>query len=98
MSAPASYFDVIRNMPNAFDYRLRLAAYARQHGVEATARALSTTARAARKWLRRCPTRGLKGLEEHSRSTSSNLADPLISVSSHRSFWITISMTKRDTM
>ncbi len=26
------YFDVVRQMKNAFDYRLRLVTYARQHG------------------------------------------------------------------
>lgn len=68
MSAPVSYFDVIRKMPNAFDYRLRLATHARQHGVKATARAFSTTAPTVRKWLRRYRAQGLKGLQEHSRA------------------------------
>ena len=68
MSAPVSYFDVIRHMPNAFDYRLRLATHAHQHGIKATARAFSTTTRTARKWLRRYRDQGLKGLQEHSRA------------------------------
>src|SRR5579875_1324628 len=68
MSAPVSYFDVIRNMPNAFDYRLRLATHARQHGIKATARAFSTTPPTVRKWLRRFQAQGLKGLQEHSRA------------------------------
>ena len=68
MSAPVSYFDVIRNMPNAFDYRLRLATHARQHGIKATARAFSTTLPTVRKWLRRYRAQGLKGLQELSRA------------------------------
>ena len=68
MSAPVPYFDVIRNMPNAFDYRLRLVTHARQHGIRAAARAFSTTLPTVRKWLRRYQAQGLKGLQEHSRA------------------------------
>ena len=68
MSAPVPYFDVIRKMPNAFDYRLRLVTHARQHGIKATARAFSTTVPTVRKWLRRFQAQGLKGLQEHSRA------------------------------
>lgn len=68
MSAPVPYFDVIRNMPNAFDYRLRLVTHARQHGLKATARAFSTTVPTVRKWLCRSQAQGLKGLQEHSRA------------------------------
>ncbi|MGH9356162.1 MAG: helix-turn-helix domain-containing protein [Terriglobia bacterium] len=68
MSAPVPYFDVIRHMPNAFDYRLRLATYAHHHGIKAAARAFSTTPHTVRKWLRRYRTQGLKGLQEHSRA------------------------------
>ncbi|MGA3169057.1 MAG: hypothetical protein ABSF14_23405 [Terriglobia bacterium] len=38
MSAPVPYFDVVRQMENAFNYRLQLVAYARQHGIKAAAR------------------------------------------------------------
>ena len=68
MSAPVPYFDVIRNMQNAFDYRLRLVTHAHQHGIKATARAFPTTVPTVRKWLRRYQTQGLKGLQEHSRA------------------------------
>src|SRR5690348_9370906 len=68
MTAPVPYFDVIRNMQNAFNYRLRLVTHARQHGIKAAARAFSTTVPTVRKWLRRFQAQGLKGLQEHSRA------------------------------
>jgi len=71
MSAPVPYFDVVRQMPNAFDYRLRLVTHARQHGIKAAARAFRTTVRTVRKWLRRYARQGLKGLQELSRAPRS---------------------------
>jgi transposase len=71
MSAPVPYFDVIRQMPNAFNYRLRLVTHARQHGIKATARAFRTTVPTVRKWLRRYEAQGLKGLQELSRAARS---------------------------
>lgn len=68
MSAPVSYFDLIRQMPNAFNYRLQLVTYARQRGIKAAAREFRTTVLTARKWLRRYAKQGLKGLEELSRA------------------------------
>jgi hypothetical protein len=38
MSAPVPYFDVVRQMKNAFDYRLRLVTYARPRGIKAAGR------------------------------------------------------------
>ncbi len=49
MSAPVPYFDLVRRMNNSFDYRLRLVAHARQHGIKAAARAFQTTVLAVRK-------------------------------------------------
>ena len=49
MSAPVPYFDVVCRMNNPFDYRLRLVAHARQHGIKAAARAFQTTVLAVRK-------------------------------------------------
>ena len=45
MSAPVSYFDVVRQMKNAFNYRFRLVTHARQHGINPSAdgRAFRTT-------------------------------------------------------
>jgi hypothetical protein len=37
MSAPVPYFDVVRQMKNAFSYRLQLVTYARQQGIKAAA-------------------------------------------------------------
>jgi transposase len=71
MSAPVPYFDVVRQMKNAFNYRLRLVAYARQNGIKAAARAFRTTVLTVRKWLRRHQAQGLKGLQELSRAPHS---------------------------
>jgi transposase len=68
MSAPVPYFDVVREMKNAFDYRLRLVTYARQHSIKAAARAFRTTVPTVRKWLRRYEARKLDGLQELSRA------------------------------
>ena len=71
MPAPVPYFDVVRQMKNAFNYRLRLVTHTRQHGIKATARAFRTTVPTVRKWLRRYEKEGLKGLQEHSRAPHS---------------------------
>ena len=71
MPAPVPYFDVVRQMKNAFDYRLRLVTHARQHGIKAAARAFRTTVATVRKWRRRYAGQGLKGLEELSRAPHS---------------------------
>ncbi len=71
MPAPVPYFDVVRHMKNAFNYRLQLVTYARQHGIKAAARAYRTTVPTARKWLRRYEQQGLKGLQELARAPHS---------------------------
>ena len=71
MPAPVAYFDVIRKMNNAFDYRLRLVTHARQHGIKAAARAFQTTVPTVRKWLRRYEAQRLDGLKELSRAPHS---------------------------
>jgi hypothetical protein len=71
MSAPVPYFDVIRHVPNAFDYRLRLVTQARQHGIKAAARAFQTIVPTVGKWLRRYAAQGLNGLQELSRDPHS---------------------------
>ena len=68
MSAPVPYFDVVRQLPNAFNYRRRLVTHARQHGIKPAARAFRTTLATVRKWLRRHQAQGLKGLQELSRA------------------------------
>jgi transposase len=72
MSAPVRYFDLIRQMKNAFNYRLRLVAHARQHGIKAAARAFQSTVPTVRKWVRRYAAQGLKGLQELSRAPHSS--------------------------
>jgi transposase len=71
MSAPVPYFDVIRQMPKAFNYRLRLVTHAREHGIKATARAFRTTVATVRKWGGRYEAQGLKGRQELSRAPHS---------------------------
>jgi transposase len=71
MPAPVPYFDVVRQMKNAFNYRLRLVTHARQHGIKAAARAFRTTVPTVRKWRRRYAGQGLKGLQELSRAPHS---------------------------
>ena len=80
MPTPVPYFEVVRQMPNAFNYRLRLVTHARQYGIKAAGRAFRTTLPTVRKWLRRYAEQGLKGLQELSRAPHScphKIAGPL---------------------
>ncbi len=71
MSAPVPYFDLVRQMKNAFNYRLGLVTHARQCGIKATARDFRTTVPTVRKWVRRWEEHGLEGLKELSRAPHS---------------------------
>src|SRR5579872_5796078 len=71
MAAPVPYFHVIRPMKNAFNYRLRLVTYARQHGIKKATRDFATTVPTVRKWVQRYQAQGLKGLQELSRAPHS---------------------------
>ena len=66
--AAAPYFDLVREMRDAYNHRLRLVQHARQHGIKPTARAFTTTVPTVRKWLRRYQQHGPSGLREHSRA------------------------------
>ena len=66
--ATAPYFDLVREMKDAYNHRLRLVQSARQIGIKATARLFSTTVPTVRKWLRRFQQQGPSGLREHSRA------------------------------
>src|SRR5216684_7324854 len=66
--AAARYFDLVREMRDAYNHRLRLVQFARQHGIKPTARAFVTTVPTVRKWLRRFQQHGPSGLREHSRA------------------------------
>jgi transposase len=64
----ARYFDLIREMKDAYNHRLRLVESARQRGLKPTARLFHTTVPTVRKWLRRYLQQGPSGLREHSRA------------------------------
>ena len=63
-----SYYDLVRNMKNPFDLRLKLVMYARKHGNKPCAKVFSTTPKTVRKWLRRYQEKGISGLKEESRA------------------------------
>ena len=62
MTAPAGYFDLVREMKNAYNHRLRLVESAKQRGIKPTALLFTTTVPTVRKWLRRYQQRGPSGL------------------------------------
>lgn len=64
----ARYFDLIREMRNAYNHRLRLVESVRQRGIKPTARLFRTSALTVRKWWRRYQEHGPSGLQEHSRA------------------------------
>jgi transposase len=66
--AAAPYFDLVREMRDAYNHRWRLVQHARQHGIKPAARAFATTVPTVRKWLRRFQQHGPSGLREHSRA------------------------------
>ena len=67
MATSARYFDLLREMKNAYNHRLRLVESAQQRGIKPTARLFSTTVATVRKWLRRFQQHGKPGLHGHSR-------------------------------
>jgi transposase len=71
MPPPIPYFDLIREMKSAYNHRLRLVAYAREHSFKDAARFFHTTVRTVRKWVRRYQAQGLEGLKELSRAPHS---------------------------
>ena len=62
------YFELVREMKNAYNLRLRLVESARQRGLQPTARLFATTVPTVRKWLRRYQQQGPSGLLERSRA------------------------------
>jgi transposase len=68
MAIIARYFDLVREMKDPYNHRLRLAESAKQRGIKATARLFATTVPTVRKWLRRYQQQGLAGLLERSRA------------------------------
>ena len=49
--ATVAYFDLVREMENAFNHQLRLVHSARRQGLKKTAREFGTTVGTVRKWL-----------------------------------------------
>lgn len=66
--AAARYFDLVREMRDAYNHRLRLVESARQRGLKPTARLFATTVPTVRKWFRRFQLHGPSGLQELSRA------------------------------
>lgn len=68
MATPVRYFDLVREMKDAYNHRLRLVESAKQRGIKPTARLFATTVPTVRKWLRRYQQRGPSGLLPLSRA------------------------------
>src|ERR1700691_366999 len=62
MTAPTRYFDLVREMKNPYNHRLRLVESAEQRGIKSTAQLFATTVPTVRKWLRRYQQQGPSGL------------------------------------
>src|SRR5713101_7444717 len=55
MATSARYFDLVREMKNAYNHRLRLVESVRDRGIKPTARLFATTLPTVRKWLPELP-------------------------------------------
>jgi transposase-like protein len=62
MATAVCYFDLVREMKNAYNHRLRLVESAKQRGIKPTARLFAITVPTVRKWLRRYQQQGSSGL------------------------------------
>src|SRR3990170_1398062 len=63
--AATRYYDLVREMRDAYNHRLRLVESVRQRGIKPTARLFATSALTVRKWWRRYQQQGLTGLRQH---------------------------------
>lgn len=68
MATSVRYFDLVREMKDAYNHRLRLVESVRERGIKPTARHFATSVLTVRKWWRRYQQRGRTGLQEHSRA------------------------------
>jgi Helix-turn-helix domain len=68
MATAARYFDLVREMKDAYNHRLRLAESAKRIGIKPTARLFTTTVLTVRRWLSRFQQRGPSGLVALSRA------------------------------
>jgi hypothetical protein len=73
MTVPNRYFDLLREMKNTYNHRLRLVENAKQRGIKPTGQLFATTVPTVRKWLRRYQQRGPFGLLDHSRARMTSL-------------------------
>src|SRR3989442_1491111 len=62
MLTSVRYFDLVREMKDAYNHRLRLVESAKQRGIKPTARLFVTAVLTVRKWLRRFQQHGPSGL------------------------------------
>ena len=68
MPTSARYFDLVREMRDAYNHRLRLVESVKGRGIKPTARLFATSTLTVRKWWRRYRQQGPSGLKEHSRA------------------------------
>ena len=68
MVTVARYFDLVREMKDAYNHRLRLVESAKRIAIKPTARLFTTTVPTVRKWLRRFLQHGTSGLLPLSRA------------------------------
>src|SRR6266851_3039106 len=68
MATSARYFDLVREMKNPYNHRLRLVESVRERGIKPTASLFATSTLTVRKWWRRYQQHGPSGLKEHSRA------------------------------
>jgi len=76
MATSARYFDLVREMKNAYNHRLRLVESVRERGIKPTARLFATRTLTVRKWWRRYQQQGPSGLKEHSRAPHRHALKP----------------------
>jgi transposase len=68
MGTSARYFDLVREMKDAYNHRLRLAESVHERGIKPAARLFATSTLTVRKWWRRYQQHGLSGLKACSRA------------------------------
>jgi transposase-like protein len=68
MVTSARYFDLVREMKDAYNHRLRLVESVKQQGIKPTARLFVTAVPTVRKWWRRYQQRDPSGLVALSRA------------------------------
>lgn len=60
--SPIGYYQLIKNMQNPFDLRLKMVQYAFSHSKSEAARVFNTTRDTVKKWVERYTIHGTKGL------------------------------------